>query len=52
VSLVLAIPLTLSLAGLNYALPLSSPRPDRNMLYAGGAIKLANIEGPNGLICQ
>ncbi len=26
-------------------------RPDRNMLYAGGAIKLANIEGPNGLIC-
>jgi hypothetical protein len=25
-------------------------RPDRNMLYAGGAIKLANIEGPNGLI--
>jgi len=27
-------------------------RPDRNMLYAGGAIKLANIEGPNGLICQ
>lgn len=25
---------------------------DRNMVYADGAIKLANVEGPNGLICQ
>ncbi len=25
---------------------------DRNMLYADGATKLANVEGPNGLICQ
>jgi cation-transporting P-type ATPase E len=27
-------------------------RLDRNMLYTDGAIKLANVEGPNGLICS
>ena len=38
----------------NYAIVqvLLQTRPDCNMLYADRAIKLANIEGPNGLICQ